>query len=145
MVDATYQPKVYRKQGAAEFVVASSGVLTVETGGQVSIPVTSESTAASTIKNYGLSIVTARAAGGGSVTHTLTAPDRAGLEKVIYCTTANTSDSIIVDVGPATLLGHGTKDLIKFSTGQDTVTLISASTSQWIVSSKTPTSVTFTS
>lgn len=33
MADATYQPKVYIKQGGTELVVASGGKLTVETGG----------------------------------------------------------------------------------------------------------------
>jgi len=33
MADATYSPKVYRKQGGDELVVASGGKITVETGG----------------------------------------------------------------------------------------------------------------
>jgi hypothetical protein len=33
MVDATYGPKVYRKLGGDELVVASGGTLTVESGG----------------------------------------------------------------------------------------------------------------
>lgn len=33
MADATYQPKVYRKQGGDELVVASGGTITVEDGG----------------------------------------------------------------------------------------------------------------
>jgi len=32
MADTTYQPKVYRKQGGAEFVVASGGKITLESG-----------------------------------------------------------------------------------------------------------------
>lgn len=35
MADATYQPKVYRKHGGDEFVVASGGLVTVESGGRV--------------------------------------------------------------------------------------------------------------
>src|SRR5262245_17355215 len=35
MADATYQPKVYIKQGGDELVIASGGKLTVESGGQV--------------------------------------------------------------------------------------------------------------
>lgn len=38
MVDATYGPKVYRKQGGNEMVVASGGTLTVESGGAVALP-----------------------------------------------------------------------------------------------------------
>ncbi len=37
MADETYQPLVYRKQGSTEFVVASSGVLTVEDGGVIEV------------------------------------------------------------------------------------------------------------
>jgi hypothetical protein len=36
MADATYQPKVYRKQGGTEFVVASGGEVNIETGGIIS-------------------------------------------------------------------------------------------------------------
>lgn len=35
MADATYTPPVYIKQGGAELVIASGGVLNVETGGVV--------------------------------------------------------------------------------------------------------------
>ena len=37
MADASYQPKVYRKQGAKEFVVASSGKITCESGGEIEV------------------------------------------------------------------------------------------------------------
>lgn len=37
MADTTYQPKVYRKQGGDELVVASGGVLNVETGGIIKV------------------------------------------------------------------------------------------------------------
>ena len=35
MPDSTYQPKVYRKQGGNELVVASGGLITVEAGGAI--------------------------------------------------------------------------------------------------------------
>jgi hypothetical protein len=35
MVDATYQPKVYDKQGGEEIVVAAGGKITVESGGKI--------------------------------------------------------------------------------------------------------------
>jgi hypothetical protein len=43
MPDATYQPKVYRKQGGDEMVVASGGAITVETGGTLNPPTVAES------------------------------------------------------------------------------------------------------
>ena len=35
MPDTTYQPKVYRKQGGDEQVVASGGLITIESGGSI--------------------------------------------------------------------------------------------------------------
>lgn len=35
MPDGSYQPKVYRKQGGDELVVASGGKITVESGGEI--------------------------------------------------------------------------------------------------------------
>lgn len=37
MADASYQPKVYRKQGGDELVVAEGGVITVESGGSIAV------------------------------------------------------------------------------------------------------------
>ena len=37
MADATYTPKVYRKQGGSQMVIASSGTLLVESGGKVQL------------------------------------------------------------------------------------------------------------
>ena len=37
MADATYQPKVYRKNGGDELVVASGGKITVESGGELEL------------------------------------------------------------------------------------------------------------
>lgn len=37
MADATYNPKVYRKQGGDELVVASGGEITVESGGNIDL------------------------------------------------------------------------------------------------------------
>lgn len=39
MADATYSPKVYRKQGGDEMVVASGGAITVESGGSLTLGV----------------------------------------------------------------------------------------------------------
>lgn len=38
MADSTYAPKVYRKQGGNEQVIASGGALTIESGGTFSLP-----------------------------------------------------------------------------------------------------------
>jgi hypothetical protein len=141
---------VYEKQGGKELIVGSTGLITVESGGVVvvdagaktTIPVTSNTTAMS---NFGLTTITGETTAVGSKTFVLAAPDRVGLVKSIVCTTANTSDSCLVDLAPASLLGWGTQDIIKFSTGGDSVQLISTSTAQWAFIARTPTTVTTTS
>lgn len=37
MADATYAPKVYRRQGGDELVVASGGVINIEAGGVIKV------------------------------------------------------------------------------------------------------------
>lgn len=58
MADPTYQPKVYRKQGGDEYVVAASGALTIESSGTVGIEsggqVTVESSGELEIESGGL-------------------------------------------------------------------------------------------
>jgi len=39
MADTTYQPKVYRKQGGDELVVADGGKITVESGGEIDLKI----------------------------------------------------------------------------------------------------------
>lgn len=46
MADATYDPKVYRKQGGEEIVIASGGAINVETGGEIQANGTQASTIA---------------------------------------------------------------------------------------------------
>lgn len=63
MPDGTYQPKVYRKQGGDELVVASGGTITMEAGGQVTVPFLAISSSATTIPAYGISHITGTTAG----------------------------------------------------------------------------------
>lgn len=37
MADNTYQPKIYRRQGGDELVVANGGIVIVESGGQINL------------------------------------------------------------------------------------------------------------
>ena len=53
MADATYQPKVYRKQGGDELVVASSGAINVESGGAIQADGTQASAIANLTDNSG--------------------------------------------------------------------------------------------
>lgn len=59
MADTTYQPLVYRKQGGSEFVVASGGKITVESGGTVetSAGVGAKNGSTVTVAEYGEGIL----------------------------------------------------------------------------------------
>lgn len=53
MADATYEPKVYRKQGGDELVVASGGAINVESGGAIQADGTQASAIANLTDNSG--------------------------------------------------------------------------------------------
>lgn len=90
MPDATYQPKVYRKQGGDELVVASGGAITLESGGSLTyqagaypvIPIQTLGTSqtATNITNFGLTRLTGTTTGP---TYTLAAPV-AGVTKYLH-------------------------------------------------------------
>lgn len=52
MADASYQPKVYRKQGGEEFIVASGGTLEIESGGTFKLDGTTVSATAAELDEY---------------------------------------------------------------------------------------------
>lgn len=52
MADASYQPKVYRKQGGEEFIVASGGTLEIESGGTLKLDGTIVSATAAELDEY---------------------------------------------------------------------------------------------
>lgn len=52
MADASYQPKVYRKQGGEEFIVASGGTLEIESGGTLKLDGTTVSATAAELDEY---------------------------------------------------------------------------------------------
>ena len=163
MADATYQPKVYRKQGGAEFVVASSGAVTVESGGQIdlesggrldvesggyipissggqmAIPVTSSTSNDAPIPNYGLCVIRAAAA-TASDCREVAAPTRAGLVLHLVANCAATGVNVCVASGTslADIIirdQSGTEKPI-WQLGKAStqkVTLVSANTSEWYV------------
>jgi len=163
MADGSYQPKVYRKQGGAEFVVASSGAVTVESGGsvnlqsggtvavasggyipissggQIAIPVTSSTSNDAGIPNFGLCIIR-NAAATANDCRTVAAPTRAGLRLDLVVNCAATGANVCV--ASTTAL----KDIvIRDQSGTEKpiwqlgklstqrVTLVSANTSEWYV------------
>jgi len=118
----SYQPKVYRKQGSDELVVASGGTITVESGGTISVAdggvivqgaVVTETTAANLAAN-GVSLVVAQTSGTGTNTYTIDAPV-AGVTKTITATqvTNATTDNITI-VGPTTTTLFNTAPKLRF-------------------------------
>ena len=150
MADATYQPKVYRKQGGAEFVVANSGYMTVESGGQVDVesgghidiedggyialPSATKTTAAA-LDTFGLSVL---ATTKEKRLYVLGAPV-AGREKFITATVSGATAYASVTstaAGAAFSVTATTAKQLRF-VGIGTAHLIGKSTSRWAVVSMT--------
>lgn len=149
---------IYIKQGSTEMVlgsttvtnlygtfnIQSSGVLAIQAGGSLTIgssafiadTVTTASSGA-TVPNHGHATLTGGTTATGQKTYTL-APPTAGCRFTAHCTTANTSDSALLDLNGATLSGYGTQDMIRFTTGATFVGLVGLSTSSWAITSITP-------
>lgn len=64
----SYQPKVYKKQGGAEMVVASGGKITVESGGEVELASGSILTDAAGVRNVRVRATAAEVNGAGGKT-----------------------------------------------------------------------------
>lgn len=128
MVDATYLPKTYHKQGGDEFVVASGGVITVEAGGAINAPTAVQSTrirsttaevnagktllAAVAGKSYRLVSCDAIAYGGAATAVTtvdiLGTQSASGVKLVAYAQANLTQSTVLKDGGTgATVLADG--------------------------------------
>ncbi len=92
MADATYQPKVYMKQGGDDLLVASGGAITVESGGKFHLPViiaTGDLTL--TAANSGTTYI----ADAVDLTFTLPAP-AAGLSFTFVVATLSSSTGLLI-------------------------------------------------
>jgi hypothetical protein len=138
MADQSYQPCIYRKQGGNELVVASSGVITVESGGSIAMQSGSyltmpvfATTASSTMPNHGIMTVN----GTTRITVTLAAPV-AGCMAIISSigvSTANAANSHQVVLNSTNTV-IGTSDrLVNLPNKHDHVVLIGISTSAWAI------------
>jgi hypothetical protein len=121
MADTTYQPKVYRKQGGNELVVASGGLITVEAGGAIVVaagglvaPIalrrSDEDTFALTKEMSGLIYIGIKA----SATQVISLPPPTTLGLVFTFICGHAGGEINVDPGAATYTITGvaaTKDL----------------------------------
>ena len=122
MADASYQPKVYRKQGGDESVVADGGTHTVESGGTLSLEAGATFTNAATQANsgtitntgdgqfidsltvasteqvlpaYGISLI-GSTADATTMEYGLNRPGTVGVRKTLICRTAGSTGTVSV-------------------------------------------------
>lgn len=122
----SYQGKVYRAQGGNEIVVASSGKVTIESGGHLAWPVETGTTTAA-LAAMGLSICTRGTTATGANTYTIKAPI-VGVPKWIAVLLANSSDNVTV-AGETTGITFGSTLMPKVVVGSaGTVAMIGRTT-----------------
>lgn len=145
MADGSYQPKVYRKQGGAEQVIASGGQQTVESGGVISVqsggalnmdagatmklPFVAEAEG-STMSAYGISSI------GGTSAHSwnIDAPV-AGAFKIIAINAASTSAAQTIYSGSSGITFDGTNDTLTIESPAG-LTLVGLSATRWHIASR---------
>jgi hypothetical protein len=147
----TYQPKVYRKQGGADLVIASGGKLDLESGstmtvagdvtlsgtlnitGYTRIPYQTLTTTqtATPITNYGVSVVAISTAAVAA--YTLAAPVAAGMLKEIIAspTSAGTCSIYTGSTGLPIIHDTATGNTVTLGATRQSVTLLSLGTSAW--------------
>ena len=132
----------YQNQGGSTWVIGgdlnivSSGNVTVSSGGQVTMPVTKSTETDEAIPNYGFCIIKSSEADADC--RLVDAPTRAGLLLMLSAVTGTTvgvnvcvaSVSSNVDI---TIESSGVSKPVWETSGGNTVTLVSANTSQWVV------------
>jgi hypothetical protein len=155
MADATYQPKVYHKQGGDEFVVAASGQLTVESsgelevesggllevnsggtlevesGGKFTVPAALVSTATTStgIPASGISVLKST-----KTVKTLTlATPVAGEHKVLYALNASATGYVQVYSGNSGRTFDGTNTIFQFKKAGERVMLDAYTTARWLL------------
>jgi len=170
MADASYQPKVYRKQGGDEQVVASGGTLTVESGGTltnagtfantgaltntgtitnssdayVAETVTAKSTA-QTLEPYGASLI--GSTDSGALAYKLKKPSVAGQHKYI---TIRKSTAGGLTIAPATGTNackfnySKVKITAKTALQGETLHLFAASSTTWCIVGYSTAAATYT-
>jgi len=145
--DKTYDPKVYRKQGGDEFVVASGGTLTIESGGQLAF-----GTAAVSATGATLTVTAALHAGrvvafGRTAGTTVTLPAATGTGNIyrFVIATTGTTGSNVIQVANATDVMDGSLNIQqdtdtdgnvkvwRADAGDDTMTFAGAATTGGIL------------
>lgn len=136
MADSTYQPKVYRKQGGNELVIASGGALTLEAGGSLVQPVATKTTNYTVLASESGTTFLAAAV---DLVFTLP-PTQAGLEFTFICHTVSTVTGLQISPDAADQIAYTTsvdnKDLINTAATDvegDSVTLVGDGVDGWWV------------
>lgn len=130
MADATYCPKVYRKLGGDEMVIASGGAITVEAGGIAPVCAITAYTTSGSIPVAGISSI----AGGAARAYKLPAPGDTykGYRKTVYC--LSSSGNVTLTCTAGTFMAAD-KHVITFGSAADGVTidLLGTSTANWSI------------
>lgn len=127
MVDTTYQPAVYRKQGGSEFIVASGGTLEIESGGVLKLDGTTVSATAAELDEY--SVFLDIADGSAEAVYYVVCPHAGTISKIWTVTDAavGTADITVTAAIGATGVTNGV------------VTIATAGSAAGDVDSATPT------
>ena len=153
MADATYGPLVYMMQGGNELVVASSGLITMESGGQIVWPAsgtTASESGSTTLTKLGASGVSFITSSGDTRKFYIGYPV-AGAHKWIYATAGSTgmvqyfaaSTAASPDVGFLSTAASSTAHMLvrEATTSHGLaghVHLVGLSTSRWLVLDRVP-------
>lgn len=138
MADTTYSPKVYRKHGGDELVVASGGKLTVEAGGYIEhamVSVTAATLTATKALHHNRVVALNKADGQ---TITLPAATGAGTSLLFIVGTAVTSVGTVIKVASASDImggfaiqsqdGGNTLQMFETASDSDTITFDGSTT-----------------
>ncbi len=159
MADTTYAPKVYRKQGGDEQVIASGGTQTIESGGTVEYEAGSTLTNAATQTNtgtvtnsaavvntlttastaqtllgYGTSLIGSTAA--GALAYNLNRPGTAGARKTLCIRASTGAVTVISSTVTAQLCKfHRTLTTLTFGANADGIALdlIGETSTSWSI------------
>ena len=159
MADPTYQPKVYRRQGGDEQVIASGGVQTVESGGSIDVEsggdiavesggsITLENGASirATVTDGSSSVATIPPAGIATVTSTgkadsfaMSGAPTAGDVLYISCDTATTTGfCLVVAAAGVTFSSTAALRTLKFNTSNTMATCVAVSATRYAVDNST--------
>ena len=147
MADATY-PLIYRNQGATEFVVQSSGILSmdgsmdiggeidvesgghidIEDGGYLALPVVADTSSAN-LSNHGVSTLTN--ASSALCTFTLDAPVAGVIKTIRFDGTFNSTAIGYVDAGSTVITLNSTHRYLSAKEAYGYATLIGLSATAW--------------